>query len=353
MPLISVIVPIFNVERYLPDCLESIRRQSFADFECICVDDGSPDRCGEIVTKYAEQDPRFRLIRQENQGLAGARNAGIDAASGDFLFFVDSDDFIHIRALELLHTMAQEKGADYVCGSFKGVPEDCRAEDLFDAAIESDGQSVFVSFSPFYDWLDCNYDRGVSACMRLYKRDLFEGVRFIPDMKIHEDTYICPLILSASKKAVFVPEQLYYYRDRRGSLMRSESFLKSLTCLARNAELGIDLARKLALSRRHTDVLLGHCGMSCFSQIAMDLILNVTLRRDSWLQLIHQTRVILRTLKRNSIFKYCMVAGLPNKTALFIAFDLRSPFLFRLLYRIVWPRQWKKRVLSARAAGSI
>ena len=351
MPLISVIVPIYNVERYLPDCLESIRRQSFADFECICVDDGSPDNCAEIVAKYAEQDPRFRLIRQENQGVAGARNKGIDEASGDFLFFVDSDDFVHIRALELLYTMAQEKSADYVCGSFRSVSEDCDPDHLIFAPLENGGRMAFVSLSPLNDWLDGTYDNGVDAWMRLYRRELFDSVRFIPDMKIGEDAYVCPLILSRSKKAVFVQEVLYYYRDRKGSLMRLESYLESLTSLARNGELGVGLSKRLSLSRRRRNVLLRHCGMGCFAMVAMDLVLNVTLPRRDWLQLLQEARELFRTLKRNGIFKYSMVVAMPNRIALFTALELKSPSLFRIFYRMVWPRQWKKRVQSARSAG--
>ena len=351
MPLISVIVPMYNVERFLPDCLESVRRQSLGDFECICVDDGSPDHCKEIVRNYQDKDPRFRLICQENQGLSGARNTGIDAASGEYLFFVDSDDFLHARAFECQYNLARENNADYVCARFRSVDEGSDCNEFMDAPMNTNGVSPLVSSAPLIDWLDGVFDCGVSAWMRLYKRDLFDGVRFMPDMKIHEDTYICPLILARSKKAVLTPEVLYYYRERKGSLMRSESYSKSLTNLARNADLGAKLASNLGLSRERTEALLGHCGMTCFAMVAMDLILNVSLPREERLRLLEETRILFRSLEKKRFFKYSMVIGVPTKIALFVSFALKRPWLFRIFYSMVWPRQWRKRLDSARFAS--
>lgn len=350
MALISIIVPMYNVEKFLPDCLESIRGQSFADFECICIDDGSPDHCKDIVKDYADRDSRFHLICQENQGASGARNTGIDAASGDYLYFVDSDDFLHVKALEYQYNLAKEYDADYVCVQFSSVAEDCQSERLIDAPLSNNNIPVIVSSSPLNDWLDGKFVCVVSPWMRLYKRGLFQDVRFITDMKIHEDTYVCPLILSKSRKAVLAQEVLYYYRERRGSLMRSESYMKSLTTLARNGELGAVLANDLRLSTERRKALLGQCGMSCFAQVAMDLILNVSLPSEERVRLLEETRSIFSSLKKRKLFDYSMVIGLPNKVALFLTFGLKTPSLFRMLYSMVWSREWKKRLDSARVA---
>ena len=114
---ISVIVPVYRVEKYLPACIDSILNQTFTDFELILVDDGSPDRCPEICDETAKRDARVRAIHQANQGLSAARNAGIEAAHGAWLSFVDSDDFLAPDFLETLHDAAVRAGADCaLCG---------------------------------------------------------------------------------------------------------------------------------------------------------------------------------------------------------------------------------------------
>ena len=102
MPTISVIVPVYRVEKYIRRCVDSILAQSFRDYELILVDDGSPDYSGAICDEYATRDPRIRVIHKENGGLSSARNVGIDAASGEYLFFMDSDDIIHPDTLRIL-----------------------------------------------------------------------------------------------------------------------------------------------------------------------------------------------------------------------------------------------------------
>ena len=107
MPKVSVIVPVYNVERYLPECLDSLLGQSFQDFEAICVNDGSPDNSIKILDQYAQKDRRIKVITQENQGLAGARNTGLDHVKGRYVFFLDSDDTLPLDALEILVKIAE------------------------------------------------------------------------------------------------------------------------------------------------------------------------------------------------------------------------------------------------------
>ncbi len=116
MPEISIILPIYKVEKYLPACVDSILEQTFTDFELIMVDDGSPDRCEAICEDYAKKDERIRVIWQENQGLSGARNTGLDAAVGKYITFVDSDDVVNIYYLEeLLQALIGNKADVSVC----------------------------------------------------------------------------------------------------------------------------------------------------------------------------------------------------------------------------------------------
>lgn len=112
MPEVSIIVPVYKVEPYLNKCVDSILAQTFTDFECILVDDGSPDSCGKICDEYVQKDSRVKVIHQENQGLSAARNSGLDMASGAWIVFVDSDDWIEPDAVEVLYRAALQNDAD-------------------------------------------------------------------------------------------------------------------------------------------------------------------------------------------------------------------------------------------------
>lgn len=122
-PLISVIIPVYKVENYIRSCVDSILNQKLANFECILVDDGSPDNCPTICDEYAQNDRRIRVVHQENQGLSAARNAGMRMASGEWLAFVDSDDCVHPDYLSMLYETAQATDADIVCCSFFSIQD--------------------------------------------------------------------------------------------------------------------------------------------------------------------------------------------------------------------------------------
>ena len=118
MPKISIIIPMYNVEKYLRRCLDSVQNQTFADFQAICVDDGSPDNSGEIAEEYAKRDKRFVVVHKENGGLSDARNAGMPYATGEYIMFLDSDDFIHPQTMEIAYAMARRDKADIVAYTY-------------------------------------------------------------------------------------------------------------------------------------------------------------------------------------------------------------------------------------------
>jgi glycosyltransferase involved in cell wall biosynthesis len=344
MPLVSLIVPIYNVEKYLDACLGSIANQTYCEFECICIDDGSPDRSAAIAQGYAERDYRFRVIRQSNQGLAGARNSGIDNATGDYITFVDSDDFIHRDALKIFCKSAFENAADYVSASFKTVDENSYWENFICENPPKDSFPLMITSNPIVDWLEKWPDNNVMACSRLYSRNLFKDIRFDTEMRIHEDTYFCPLIMARSQKAVFTSEPIYYYRQRKGSLIRSNSFRESLNALAKNLELVANLANELNLSQKNRDLLLGNCGVIYFSVVATNLVLNDNLPRDERHALFLEARRVFKTLKAKKHFKHSMVVAKSNRIALLLAYELRAPSVFRAFYRLVWPDRWQRRI---------
>ena len=117
-PKVSIIVPIYNVEKYIHKCIDSILSQTFTDFELILVDDGSPDKCGEICEQYALKDNRIKVVHKENGGLSDARNAGIDVASGKYIYFIDSDDWISPNSIISLLNFAEDNQCEIVQGGF-------------------------------------------------------------------------------------------------------------------------------------------------------------------------------------------------------------------------------------------
>ena len=210
MPTISVIVPVYKVEKYIHRCVDSILGQTFRDFELILVDDGSPDNCPAICDEYAAKDSRIHVIHQANGGLSAARNAGIDwmfvNSDSRYIAFVDSDDYIYPQMLEKLHGCAVEHSADVsICRmiSFtEEVPE-----------LESIVPEVKIYSNIEVCSMLCDYNQAggiVAACGKLLKRKLFNCYRF-PIGKIHEDQFLSHRILYAADKIAIVEEKLYGY----------------------------------------------------------------------------------------------------------------------------------------------
>ena len=212
---ISVIVPVYRVEKYLPACIDSILNQTFTDFELILVDDGSPDRCPEICDETAKRDARVRVIHQANQGLSAARNAGIEAARGAWLSFVDSDDFLAPDFLETLHDAAvRAGGADCaLCGV-----------QLTDEAGEKIGQPLSVA-----DGVRTGRSILETLCRapamlylvawnKLYRRDVFQTLRY-PVGRQNEDTYLAAELFDTVQTVICVSKPMYFYRQRVDSIM--------------------------------------------------------------------------------------------------------------------------------------
>lgn len=216
MPAVSIIIPIYNTEQYLADCLESVLAQTFADFEAIVVDDGSTDGSAEIIRKYANRDSRFVSVHQENKGLSDARNAGIDIARGNWITFVDSDDVIQPQFLETLLDIANKAGADIACcnkRNFANISENTQSTSsssnkVIELAPEDAlANALFQKDNPDY-----------SAWNKLYDASLWKERRF-PSGKFFEDVATIPQVFLESRKVVFTQKQLYLYRKRTTSIL--------------------------------------------------------------------------------------------------------------------------------------
>ncbi len=208
-PLISVIVPVYKVEPYLRRCVDSIIKQDYQNIEIILVDDGSPDRCGQICDEYAFMDNRIKVIHRQNGGLSAARNSGLDICSGEYIGFVDSDDCIHPEMYSRLYqdiVFFNTRLAFCHCEKFTGeIPHgdislgrECRDKDYV----------MERSMSETIWW---------SAWAKLYHRSLFNGIRF-PDNRINEDYAIMMFIYDRCDRIVIDYNKLYYYFQREGSI---------------------------------------------------------------------------------------------------------------------------------------
>ena len=210
--LISFIVPIYNVELYLRDCLDSLIAQTYRNIEIILVDDGSTDGSLRICERYLKKDMRFRLISKENGGLSSARNRGIEEARGEYIGFIDSDDIVHPKFAEvLLHAILANGYRIAACDYVNKISRMSYSGYRYEKLIKSDAISGLLD--------DGGYK--CFACNKMFDRSCFDGIRF-PEGKMFEDIKIMYSLFSQVDGIIHVKCPLYYYRVRRGSISRSK-----------------------------------------------------------------------------------------------------------------------------------
>ena len=218
-PLLSIIVPVYDVENYLQKCIDSILAQTFTDFELILVEDGSPDNCPALCDAAAAKDARIRVLHQKNGGLSAARNAGLDVARGEWIGFVDSDDYIAPEMYEAMYQAVQNTGADLALCDYAEVDE---------AGVPCQSMHVRLGKKDFTgrELLKNATDSMIQpAWNKLYRRAVFAQLRY-PEGKLNEDLFLIPKICLQIQKAVVVPKALYYYVQRGGSIMNRSKTLR-------------------------------------------------------------------------------------------------------------------------------
>lgn len=240
-PLISIIVPIYKVEQYLPRCVDSIINQTYRNLEIILVDDGSPDLCGKICDEYTSRDKRIKVVHKTNGGLSDARNVGIDIANGDFILFVDSDDWLELSACESSLQVALERNADIVIFGIKVISKNGR-EFLSDFGLKGKVTSFDAIKSVIYQI----HENGLYnyAWNKLYSKELFKEIRF-PKGKLAEDQGTTYKLFHQAQLIWVCEKHLYNYVQRYGSIS-SVQFNPRL--LADRVELWID---RLAFLESH------------------------------------------------------------------------------------------------------
>lgn len=221
--LISVIVPVYNVEKYLPECLDSILIQDFFDFEIICIDDKSQDRSLEILHCYADQNDRIHIVcHDQNAGLSAARNSGLEVARGKYILFVDSDDLLAAGALSKLYTYAEEKAAEIVYFEYQSIYEDgspgspCRVDykNYLGLYTGKEFMGDLLEHGSF-EW---------SACTQFFRQDFLDQqhLRFYNGI-LHEDMLFSFMCAVNASRVAALNDILYMYRLRKGSIMHTKS----------------------------------------------------------------------------------------------------------------------------------
>lgn len=225
--LISVIVPVYNVEKYLPQCLNSIINQTYENLEIILINDGSTDNSGNICDEYAKRNSRIKAIHKENGGASSARNIGLDICKGDYIGFVDSDDWIELDMYESLYKYMREKDVDITCFGFSYAYIN---KNLYHNSPEN---FLYSKNPKFMYEIFSNQYYGEMMCNKLFKKFIFDGIRF-PENKMTEDAFIFFDILEKVNGVYISAERKYFYRMRDNSVTHSEFNPKLLDCLDLN-----------------------------------------------------------------------------------------------------------------------
>lgn len=208
-PLISIVVPVYKVEKFLVRCVNSIMSQSYRNIEIILVDDGSPDNCPQMCDNLKQEDDRIVVIHQKNGGISAARNAGLGVAKGDYLFFVDSDDWLNDEyVIEKFYRTAKDKSADFVYGLINSATDN-KAEPIKPKNKYRGNDRLFFLSNPY----------SFSAWNKLYGRNLLQYIHFAPE-RINEDVDIVPIVFSKSANPVCLYEHTYNYYNNMESITR-------------------------------------------------------------------------------------------------------------------------------------
>ncbi len=223
-PLISIIIPVYNVEKYIDKCIMSVLQQTYTNIEIYLVDDGSTDKSGSICDQYAKKDSRIIVIHKENGGLSSARNAALDVIHGEYITFVDSDDFVSDNYVAFLYEILQKESADVsVCQMFEFFDETGLSDDNLHKTEIVNPMSSKEAITKFL----LQKNLYASAWGKLYRKEIFEQIRY-PVGYYYEDMAIIHKIFMLANRIAYSESQNYYYRQRKDGIMRQKFNSKKL-----------------------------------------------------------------------------------------------------------------------------
>lgn len=323
---ISVIVPVYNVEHFLSECVDSIINQRYNNLEILLIDDGSTDKSGEICDKYSKKDSRIKTIHQSNKGLSGARNAALDIASGDYITFVDSDDIIES---DMVSTMVNyiEDGIDIVACQLKRINENGEnLKNVVDLNINKKitGTSEIMKAYQVYNDID------TPACGKLYKRSLFDNVRF-PENKIHEDVFTTYRILSLCNSLVVLSNSYYGYRVRSNSITQSQFKEKNMDLLEAMIKKNEFIANSFPSLSGYSRSDICYACNQCILKLAESSKINVDLKKKILDQIQSHYRQYgvsyLKSSKKNVLKKTLVLLGVINSKMLYGLLKIWSKYI--------------------------
>lgn len=293
----SIIIPVYNVEQYLRDCLDSVLGQTLQDWEAICVNDGSTDNSEIILSEYATKDSRIKVVSKANGGLSSARNSGLEKAAGEYVLFLDSDDWLEVNALQAIANNIEDE--DLLCFNGRRYFEESRAFEQADLLAEE-------SFSTGWDYYCQNALKSrrfafVCVVLRCYRRQylLENGLHFKPGI-YHEDNLFTPYACYYAKKTKVITDVLYNYRVRVSSIMTSRSLKHWIDIVQTANELAGFFESIEGLEKSIVYRSLTH-----HYQVALD---NVSANNDKELRSIVDWRLykaVSRTKLRHRILYFC------------------------------------------------
>lgn len=224
--LVSIIVPVYNIENYAENCIKSLVNQTYKFLEIILVDDGSTDNSGKLCDDYAKTDERIKVIHKTNGGLSSARNAGLDVVSGDYIMFIDGDDYIAENAVEILLKHMSNHDADMVQFDYEETFVPYKSI----KSSATDTKELVTDLKQMFEKLYLIGGPAASSCTKLHKKDLFNTLRFKEGI-IHEDEFLITELLPQVKSILYIPDKLYFYVMRIGSIVKSGFSTKRLDAL--------------------------------------------------------------------------------------------------------------------------
>ncbi|MBO4712070.1 glycosyltransferase family 2 protein [bacterium] len=229
MPKISIIIPVYNVEKYLRECLDSCINQTLKDIEIICVDDYSTDNSFKILEEYQQNDSRIKIFKQaENKKQGAARNKGLEVATGEYIWFVDSDDYIDTKACQILYDAIKEFNVDMLCFSAIQFTQAKEKRHFAYHTYHHQGIQINKVYHPRTNWKECKFSNfNVSPCMYLTKRSIIQKFRFRENV-FYEDSDFTPVLLASVDSFCYIPYTAYFYRINFQSTSHSPVTQKKL-----------------------------------------------------------------------------------------------------------------------------
>ena len=318
---VSIIIPVYNVEAYLPACLDAILAQTFGEWEAVCVNDGSTDTSEKILKKYAQKDPRIKVISQQNQGVSAARNTALNAANGNYICFIDADDEVAPTFLEKLYQALQKTGADIAwCDYIKSFKK---------PTWKNENLSTRVYDHIFDNFIGNRLDMGACIWTHMYRKKIVQGLSFPTETGSGEDLVFLYSALYKASTGVHVPQTLYLYRTREGSAMHGQFSEKVVWGNIKTAELMYYNFKDKKLSEVTRKILNQKIAKRIFKYAVLEPKRKDKKNLNKWYR---QTRPLLAALKEKGVYRPCYLS-LKNrlKSWLFLTKEKRQKILPRFV----------------------